>query len=133
MRSKISNLLTAAAVACAYAFGVGSMAVQAAAPATPQGFINYYTFPGDQRAGIQAGTAVPDGSYYPKRAEGPYNGFPAPDSGDEDTPPIGDVRNNYNMVLKGYFYPPKTGKLQLAIVTFSPSQLIVPASGLTTP
>ncbi len=96
---------------------------QAAAPATPQGSINFYTYAGDQRAGIQAGTAVPDGSFYPKRAEGPYNAYPDADPGDDDTPPLGDVRNNYNMVLKGYFYPPKTGKLQLAIATDDPGQL----------
>jgi hypothetical protein len=85
--------------------------------------MNFYTFAGDQRSAIQAGTAVSDGSFYPKRAEGPYNGYPGADPGDDDTPPSGDVRNNYNMVLKGYFYPPKTGKLQLAIVTDDPGQL----------
>ncbi len=102
---------------------MAAAATKAAAPATPQGTINFFTFAGDQRAGIQAGTAVPNGSYYPKRAEGPYNGFPAPDSGDDDTAPVGDVLNNYNMVLKGYFYPPKTGKLMLAIATDDPGQL----------
>ncbi len=107
----------------ACALSLGGVDIKAAAPATPQGSINYYTFAGDQRVAIQAGTAVPDGSYYPKRAEGPYNGFPAPDSGDDEVPPPGDVRNNYNMVLKGYFYPPKTGKLQLAIATDDPGQL----------
>jgi hypothetical protein len=91
--------------------------LQAGAPPAPQGYMNFYTFNGDQRAGIQAGTSKPDGSFYPKRAEGPYNGYPGVDPGDDDTNPPGDSRNNYNMVLKGYFYPPKTGKLQLAIAT----------------
>jgi hypothetical protein len=108
-------------VACAW--NAGGVASKAAAPATPEGFINFYTYAGDQRAAIQAGTAVPDGSFYPKRAEGPYNGYPDPDPGDDDTPPGSDIRNNYNMVLKGYFYPPTTGKLQLAIVTDDPGQL----------
>jgi len=103
--------------------GLGAPLLHAAAPATPQGFLNFYTYAGDQRAGIQAGTAIPDGSFYPKRAEGPYNGYPGPDPGDDDTSPQGDVRNNYNMVLKGYFYPPKDGNLQLAIATDDPGQL----------
>ena len=91
--------------------------LQAGAPPAPLGYMNFYTFNGDQRTAIQAGTAKPDGSFYPKRAEGPYNGYPGVDPGDDDTNPPGDSRNNYNMVLKGYFYPPKTGKLQLAIAT----------------
>lgn len=105
------------------AFGGGISSGFAAAPATPQGFLNFYTFAGDQRAGIQAGTAVPDGSYYPKRAEGPYAGFPGPDAGDDETTPPGDTRDNYNMVLKGYFYPPKDGNIQFAIATDDPGQL----------
>ena len=100
-----------------------SSQVRAAAPPNPLGFMNFYTFNGDQRVAIQSGTATPDGSYYPKRAEGPYNGFPGPDPGDDDTTPPGDTRDNYNMVLKGYFYPPKTGKLQLAIATDDAGQL----------
>ncbi len=116
-----SSRLLLAVTACTLSFG-GAKAI-AAAPPTPQGTINFYTFAGDQRAAIQAGTAVPDGSFYPKRAEGPYNGYPGPDPGDDDQAPGNDVRNNYNMVLKGYFYPPKTGKLQLAIATDDPGQL----------
>ena len=46
-----------------------------------------------------------------------------PGPGDDDTAPLGDVRNNYNMVLKGYFYPPKDGNIQLAIATDDPGQL----------
>ncbi|MCI0541580.1 MAG: hypothetical protein L0Z50_40800, partial [Verrucomicrobiales bacterium] len=82
MRLKSTSLLIAAAVASSW----GALAVRGAAPATPQGFINYYTYPGDQRAAALAGTAVADGSYYPKRAEGPYNGIPDADPGDDDTP-----------------------------------------------
>ena len=120
MQTKRSTLLLTL-TACA--LSMVATATKAAAPATPQGFINYYTFAGDQRAAIQAGTAVPDGSYYPKRAEGPYDGYPGPDSGDDETKPKDNVRDNYNMVLKGYFYPPKTGKLMLAIATDDPGQL----------
>ncbi len=100
-----------------------SLSSWAAAPAMPQGFINYYTYPGDQRAEALAGTAAADGSYYPKRAEGPYNGIPEADPGDDETPPASDVRNNYTLHLKGYFYPPKTGQIQLAIACDDPGEL----------
>src|SRR5439155_7255110 len=95
----------------------------AAAPATPAGFILNRTYDGDQRAGIRAGTGVPDGFHYPKRMEAPYNGFPGPDLGDDDTNPPGDVRNNYNNELIGYFYPPKDGNIQFAISTDDPGEL----------
>ncbi|MEO8428033.1 MAG: hypothetical protein ABI651_13060, partial [Verrucomicrobiota bacterium] len=120
MQTKQFKLLL---IVAACAMSMGGVAARAAAPATPQGSINYYTYSGDQRAAIQAGTAVPDGSFYPKRAEGPYNGYPGPDPGDDDTTPLGDVRSNYNSVLKGYFYPPKDGNLELAISTDDPGQL----------
>src|SRR5262245_36329831 len=122
MRFKISDLLIAAGVASVCGFGVGQVAVRAAAPATPAGFINYYTYPGDQRAAIRGGTAVVDGSVYPKRMEGPYNGFPDPDSGDDDTVPV-DERDSYSSNLIGYFYPPKSGKVQFAISTDDPGAL----------
>ena len=85
--------------ATTYALGSGTLATQAAAPATPQGFINFRTYPSDQRVAIRARTAVPDGSFYPKRAEGPYNGYPGPDSGDDDTKPLADYREGYNIPL----------------------------------
>ena len=97
----------------------------AAAPPAPTGYANFFTYAGDQRAGIQSGTAVPDGSYYPKRAEGPYNGYPGPDLGDDDTLPNDNYREGYNMVLKFYFYPPKDGSVQFAITTDDPGQLYV--------
>jgi hypothetical protein len=55
--------------------------------------------------------------------EGPYNGIPGPDPGDDDTPPSGNVRQNYNMELIGYFYPPKDGNIMLAIATDDPGEL----------
>lgn len=96
---------------------------QAAAPATPQGYINYRTYNGDQRAAIRTRTATPDGSYYPKRAEGPYPGFPDADLGNPEDVPAGDVRNNYTMEVIGYFYPPKSGTIQLAIAADDPGEL----------
>ena len=102
--------------------GSAVVATQAAAPATPQGFINFRTYAGDQRATVRTRTAVPDGSFYPKRAEGPYFGYPGPDVGDDDSA-ASDVRDNYNMELIGYFYPPKTGKIQLAISSDDPGEL----------
>ncbi|MBI3414668.1 MAG: hypothetical protein HY043_05005 [Verrucomicrobia bacterium] len=102
----------------------GVLSTQAAAPPAPTGYVNFFTFAGDQRSAIQAGTAVPDGSFYPKRAEGPYNGYPGPDPGDDDATPL-DIRENYNMVLKFYFYPPKDGSVQFAICTDDPGQLYV--------
>lgn len=96
---------------------------QAAAPATPQGYITFRTYDGDQRAGVRAGTAAADGVYHPKRAEGPYNGFPDDDLGDDETLPKDNYRERYNMELIGYFYPPKTGKIQFAIATDDPGEL----------
>lgn len=109
-------------IATICALGLGALAANAAAPAKATGFINFRTYAGDQRAGIRAGTAVPDGSFYPKRMEGPYNGYPNTDPGDDDTMPV-DVRENYNMELIGYFYPPKTGKIQFAVCTDDPGEL----------
>src|SRR2546423_13991582 len=112
---------TVAAAVGAALLSSGSPA-SAAAPPAPQGAITFRTFAGDQRPGIRAGTAVPDGTYYPKRMEGPYNGFPEADLGTDD-PPGTDYRNNYNSQLIGYFYPPKTGKVQFAIATDDPGEL----------
>jgi hypothetical protein len=49
--------------------------------------------------------AAPDGTFYPKRMEGPYNNFPDEDPGDDDTLPV-DERDSYSTELVGYFYPP---------------------------
>ena len=118
------TLLTKIALAGLLLTPAAAFSTHAAAPSAPTGYVNFFTYAGDQRSGIQAGTAVPDGSFYPKRAEGPYNGYPGPDPGDDDTLPV-DVRDNYNMVLKFYFYPPKDGSVQFAITTDDPGQLYV--------
>ena len=118
MRNNLLKLLTLLSLVAAF-----DQAAQAAAPASAQGSINFRTYAGDQRAGVRARTAVPDGSFYPKRMEGPYNGYPGADSGDDDTAPQGDYRNNYNMELIGYFYPPKTGNVMFAICTDDPGEL----------
>jgi len=101
--------------------------VKAAAPATPTGYITFRTYPGDVRAAVAAGPAVtpalpPDGVFYPKHMEGPFNGYPGPDLGTDDPPP-GDLRNNYTTELVGYFYPPKSGKVQFAIATDDPGAM----------
>src|SRR6266542_2690194 len=114
--------VTTVAAAVAAALVSSGFPTSAAAPPGPQGAITYRTYPGDQRAAIRAGTAVPDGTYYPKRFEGPYNGFPGDDLGTDD-PPVADVRNNYNSQLIGYFYAPKTGNVQFAIATDDPGEL----------
>ena len=120
MRLTICNLLGASVCALA----LGGTTANAAAPAKPQGYITFRTYAGDQRAGIRAGTASADGVFYPKRAEGPYNGYPGDDLGDDDTNPV-NIRENYNMELIGYFYPPKTGKVQFAVCTDDPGELWV--------
>src|SRR6266511_601283 len=107
------------AASVAGAFLLSTISANAAAPPAPQGIITFRTYAGDQRPGIRAGTATPDGTFYPKRMEGPYNGYPDADPGDDATVPV-DVRENYNMDLIGYFYPPKTGKIQFAICTDDP-------------
>ncbi|MBM3834091.1 MAG: hypothetical protein FJ403_12640, partial [Verrucomicrobia bacterium] len=124
-RPVMPNSVTRLLILFSLAVGVNetSVTLQAAAPATPQGSINFRTYAGDQRAAIRTRTAIPDGSFYPKRAEGPYNGYPGPDPGDDDTPPGADVRNNYNMELIGYFYPPKTGRIQFAFAADDPGEL----------
>ena len=114
--------ITTVAACVAAAFLMSDFPINAAAPPTAQGAITFRTFPGDQRPAIRAGTATPDGSFYPKRMEGPYNGYPDADPGDDNTLPV-DIRNNYNMNLIGYFYPPKTGKIQFAIATDDPGEL----------
>ena len=114
--------ITTVAACVAAAFLMSDFPINAAAPPTAQGAITFRTFPGDQRPAIRAGTATPDGTFYPKRMEGPYNGYPDADPGDDTTLPV-DIRNNYNMNLIGYFYPPKTGKIQFAIATDDPGEL----------
>jgi hypothetical protein len=118
MRVTTSKLLTAALCA----LSLGAIAVNAAAPPKATGTINFRTYAGDQRAGVRDRTAIPDGSFYPKRAEGPYFGYPGPDVGDDDSA-ASDVRENYNMELIGYFYPPRTGKIQFALCTDDPGEL----------
>ena len=110
--------------------GYAGISAQAAAPASPQGMITYRTYPGDPRNALRArdGTATADGVHYPKRAEGPYNGMnvgDGADPGDDGTKPGADIRNNYTMELEGYFYPPKTGKVQLAIASDDPGELFL--------
>ncbi|MBI3415106.1 MAG: hypothetical protein HY043_07270 [Verrucomicrobia bacterium] len=118
-RTILKSSIVAGLLTCLAGFSA-----QAAAPAAPTGYANFFTYAGDQRAGIQDGTASSDGSYYPKRMEGPYNGWPGPDPGDDDTSPV-DIRDQYNMVLKAYFYPPKDGNIMFAICTDDPGQLYV--------
>src|SRR5690242_1238398 len=120
MRSRLNKTLLLSTLVMV--LGQAIVAVNAAAPAKPTGTINFRTYSGDQRAGVRARTAVPDGSFYPKRAEGPYFGYPGPDVGDDDSS-ASDVRDNYNMELIGYFYPPKTGKIQFALCTDDPGEL----------
>ena len=87
----MANSVTRLLILFSLAVGETSVTLKAAAPATPQGSINFRTYAGDQRAAIRTRTAIPDGSFYPKRAEGPYNGYPGPDPGDDDTPPGADT------------------------------------------
>lgn len=102
--------------------GLSYQQATAAAPASPQGIITMRTYPGDQRADIRAGKASPDGLFYPKRMEGPYNNFPDDDPGDDDAVPV-DERDTYSTELVGYFYPPTTGKIQFALSTDDPGAL----------
>lgn len=116
-----TNWFNAIGAGSAWALGA-ALTSQAAAPAAAQGAITFRTYAGDPRAAVLAGTATADGVFYPKRMEGPYNGYPGADPGDDDTLPV-DVRENYVMELIGYFYPPKTGKVQFALVTDDPGTL----------
>ncbi len=91
------------------AFGLGAILVQAAAPPSPQGFITAKAF-----LNIGGGTAVTDLTGNAKFPNNPdivaYPGyFEYPFSGDINTPPPGDVYNNYGTQIIGYFYPPATG------------------------
>lgn len=119
----MQRMIVRAGIVVALLMSLAGISARAAAPAKPTGYINMNTYDGDQRAGIRAGTATPDGKYYPKRMEGPYNGFPGPDAGDDTVNPPGDTRNNYNTELVGYFYPPKDGNVMLAISTDDPGEL----------
>ncbi|MDA1277566.1 MAG: hypothetical protein O2960_26490 [Verrucomicrobia bacterium] len=92
-----------------------SVSTSAAAPAQAQGAITMRTYSSDARGG-QATGATPDGVFYPKRMEGPYNGFPGDDPGD-DTPPLASNRDSFTVELEGYFYPLKTGSIQFAIAS----------------
>ena len=49
--------------------------------------------------------------------------FEWPQSGDIETPPPGNVRDNYGWHLMGYIYPPETGEYIFAVATDDNSQL----------
>ena len=90
------------------AVGTGLLAVHAAAPTAPQGFIKAKEF-----LDI-GGTAVLNLTDSPKFPDNPdVVGYPTffewPAGADLSTPPAGDVKNNYGVQILGYFYPPTTG------------------------
>lgn len=87
----------------------GAFAVKAAAPPTPQGVITVKEF-----LDI-TGTALTDLTGSPKFpdnpdivAYSPWFEWPT-DTSDINTPPPGDVKNNYGVQVQGYFYPTTTG------------------------
>ncbi|MBE7500612.1 MAG: hypothetical protein HS113_09965 [Verrucomicrobiales bacterium] len=86
----------------------GLLAVHAAAPAAPQGFIKAKEF-----LNI-GGTVVADLTGNPKFPNSPdVVAYPTlfewPAGADLNTPPPGDVKDNYGVQILGYFYPPSTG------------------------
>lgn len=104
----------------------GCPARAAGAPPAPQGMITMRSYAGDVRQAVTAGTAAADGVFYPKRAEAPYNGIQTgtwDDPGNDAILPPGDWRNSYTAELVGYFYPPKTGKIQFAIAADDAGEL----------
>ncbi|MBK9137555.1 MAG: Ig-like domain-containing protein [Verrucomicrobia bacterium] len=105
MKTSVGKFLVTTCLAA----GAGLWAVQAAAPATPQGSITAKTF-----QNIGGGTAVADltgNAKFPNRPDTvtypPY--FELHATGDINTPPANDVLNNYGAQMVGYFYPDVTG------------------------
>ncbi|MHB1306053.1 MAG: PA14 domain-containing protein [Limisphaerales bacterium] len=103
-----SKLITKAAFSM-LALGLGAILSQAAAPATPQGFVTAKRF--DSIAGTTVADLTgnakfpgsPDAVIYPTWFEYP----PGPDI---DTAPPGDSgMDNYGVQITGYFYPETTG------------------------
>ncbi|MBI3415339.1 MAG: hypothetical protein HY043_08475 [Verrucomicrobia bacterium] len=52
----------------------------------------------------------PSGTYYPPRLEWPTGS-------DDATPPAGNVKDNYGVLIQGYIYPPADGDYIFAIAT----------------
>jgi len=117
--------------AIAFAFLAFAVESQAAAPSAPQGIVTANTYDGNVRQAIIDGEKPSaDGTYHPGIAELPFDGYEGLGSlgiysGDPKTPPKADVRNNYTMHLRFYFYAPKAGKLQFAIASDDPGNLLV--------
>ncbi len=91
------------------ALALGAYLAKAAAPPSPQGVITARAF-----LDIGGGVTVADLTSSAKFPNNPdivaYPGyFEYPFSGDINTPPPGDVYNNYGTQIIGYFYPPATG------------------------
>src|SRR5687768_13654444 len=123
MRSVILKTMIAEAFLAALAIQTRS---SAAPPATPQDVVTANTYDGNVRPNIINGENPPsDGTFYPGIAEIPFAGYTGlgsttPYSGDAATPPGGDIRNNYTMHLRFYWYAPKAGKVQFAIASDDP-------------
>ncbi|MBX3747984.1 MAG: Ig-like domain-containing protein [Verrucomicrobiae bacterium] len=87
----------------------GWMSAQAAAPATPQGYIKAKEF---LNIGGTAITDLTGNAKFPDRpdlvAYPTYFEWPQADPPDINTPPPGDVKNNYGVQIIGYFHPPAT-------------------------
>lgn len=103
----VKRFHTLAAGVCAA--GLGAFLAQAAAPPSPQGVITAKAF-----FDIGGGTAVTDLTGSAKFPNNPDlvaypTYFEFPFSGDINTPPPGDVYNNYGVQIVGYFYPPTSG------------------------
>ncbi len=87
----------------------GSLAASAAVPTTPQGYAKAKEFDNI------GGTAIVDltgNSKFPDRPDlvgyPTYFEWPQATPPDINTPPAGDVRNNYGVQIAGYFYPTET-------------------------
>lgn len=80
----------------------------AAAPATPQGFATVREYRDIGGVNISDLLASPKYPNAPDFTDYPTY-FEWPQTGDINTNPPGDVRNNYGWQIDGYFYPPVTG------------------------